>query len=346
MLGAAEPGQYVYIICSNDNDHFAEIAAVSMASLRMVSPNSRVLVLTDRETSLIESAGLSAIRDAADKLAIVDCPGDSPMARSRFLKSSMRQLVNGRFVYLDSDTIVFRPLDGIWNSDCDVAASPDLGSDGKPYLCSNTLPECAALGWTFRPRPCLNAGVIYFSDSEAARDVGEQYRLSWLEFLGVTGRANDQLAFNHAVDTACAHLGILPLSYNAQISMNLMTTRGAKIAHFFTGDLERSFETISHIAAKRLKTDGILPIEPLRMAVASGNPWTRIDSYRKAAAVSQYATIGGGRFDRITANIAALTFRLRFAFHFWRKMSAFCTFHQCWNYVADKTSDAIIDLHP
>ena len=81
-----------------------------------------------------------------------------------------------------------------------------------------------------------------------------------------------------------------PRAHNVQIAMNVLAIVGAKIAHFYTGNLESSVETVAHIAAKRLKVDGTLDVTTLQSAIASGNPWTRIDSCRKAAG---YRTLCG-----------------------------------------------------
>jgi hypothetical protein len=217
----------------------------------------------------------------------------------------MRSIVDGRFLYLDSDTIIVKSPDEIWSMDCDVAAGPDLAPSGKPYLSLNAHPEkCAALGWTMRSRPFLNAGVIYFADSEAARALGNQYRLSWLDFVRVTGQPNDQLAFNHAIDVSGAKLAVLPSAYNAQIAMNAMALRGAKIVHFFSGNFENSLETIAHTMAKRLKSEGVLDTAAILSTIASGNPWTRIDSYRKAVAAGCYSKIGRVALDRLTNRLS------------------------------------------
>jgi hypothetical protein len=300
-----KPGRYVYVVCSTNRDHFAEIAAISITSLRILSPLARVTVLTDRETANVDSAGVAAIRSAVDDFCVVDCPGDSSIDRSRFLKTGMRNFISGRFLYLDSDTIIMRSPDGIWSIDCDVAASPDLSPRGGPYLTGDASPETTAtLGWTLRRRRYLNAGVIYFSDSNGAYSVGEHYRSRWSEFLRVTGKPNDQLAFNYAVDLADARLIELHASYNAQISMNPWSLRSAKIVHFFTGNLEHSVETVAHTTAKRLKSEGVIDLSSLKSAIASGNPWTTIDTYRKAIASGRPLDVGKIVLDRLTRNSA------------------------------------------
>jgi hypothetical protein len=305
MPEATEPGQYVYVVCSTGNDYFVEIAAVSIATLRMASSGARISVLTDRQTSLIDSPAMTAIRTAADNLTNIDCPGDTSVVRSRFIKSNVRRLVSGRFVYLDSDTIIMKSPDRIWSIDCDVGASPDLAPNGKSILCASVSPEkCAALGWTLGSRPYLNAGVIYFADTEAGHLVGEQYRSSWLDFLRLIKQPNDQLAFNHAANFAGARLAILPSSYNAQISMNVMALRGAMIVHYYTGTFESNPETIMYTTAKRLKADGVFDVAAVRSAIASGNPWTRIDSFRKAFAARCYWSVPRVAFARLKKEFA------------------------------------------
>ncbi|HZK80500.1 MAG TPA: hypothetical protein VFC46_05515 [Humisphaera sp.] len=306
MTEAKTPGQYVYVVCASEDNYIAEMAAVSMTSLRITSPNARIMALTDRPTSLMSTPGITAVRATADELVTVDCPGENPIVRSRFLKCSMRELVSGPFLYLDSDTLMMQSPDTIWSIGCDIAASPAIGSDRKAFAASAADPEaCAALGWTFGARQYLNSGVIYFADSAAARTIGDQYLAAWTQFQQVIGRANEEVAFNRAVEMAGANLVILPWSYNAQISMNVLTLRGAKIIHFFTGDFEASIETIAHTVAKRLKHNGELDVAAIRSAIQSGNPWTQIDSYRKAIATRSYSSIGKISFDRLTNRSAS-----------------------------------------
>ena len=283
--------------------HFAEIAAVSIATLRLVSPHARIAVLTDRQTSSASSPGVAAIRDGSDDFVAIDCPGTDPLHRSRFLKTGMRGLTSGRFLYLDSDTIIMKSLDALWSIDCDIAASLDVTPKGESHSNINASFEAPALPWPHTTKQYLNAGVIYFADSQAAYAVGEEYSSGWSQFLKTTGKANDQPSFNRAAHIAGARLNILPSSYNAQISMNPLLLRGAKIVHFFTKDLESRDDTIAHIAAKRLKREGILDKSALQSAIASGNPWTRIDSYRKAVAVRHYARIGTIAFSRLRERV-------------------------------------------
>jgi len=294
-------GSYVYILCSSGRDLFPEMTAVSLATLRMASPHARIVVLVDRQTSLLHTPGLTSLREAADEFKVVDCPDTSPILRSRFLKCGARHIIAGPIVYLDSDTLVLRSPDEIWDLPCDVAACPDLAPNHRPYLATAEWLEVATmLGWTLPPRLFLNGGVIYFADTLGADDFANAFMSSWREFVRATGKPNDQLAFNRAVEQSGARVAELPQSYNAQISMNPMAARGAKVIHYFTGGFETRTDTIAHVVARRLKTEAVMDTAALQAAIVMGHPWTRIDTVRKAIAAARYrdiarAALGGVR---------------------------------------------------
>lgn len=304
MPASVERGQYIYIVCSNGADYFTEMAAISATTLRLVSPEARIVVLTDRQTATLDTPAGIALRNAIDDCLAIDCDGKNAMFRSRVLKTDMRRIVHGRLLYLDSDTIVMRSPDAIWNLNCDVSAAPDLSTVGQPYAAATALPGVReALGWKFGVQPYLNAGVMYLADNDSTRALTDSYHQSWLEFLRSTGKPNDQPAFNHAVAHS-ARLAILPSSFNAQIAMNAMALRGAAIVHYYSGDFENADATIAHVAAKRLRREGMLDLAGLSAAIASHNPWTRIDSYQKALASRRYWNIGLVTLERLRRRTA------------------------------------------
>ncbi len=243
---------------------------------------------------------MAALRTAADNVIVVDCDGDSALIRSRALKIDMRRLIRGPLFYLDSDTIVMQSPDDIWRIDCDVAAAPDLSPLGQPYPATTALPDIrAALGWSFGAQPYLNAGVIRLADNDAAQALMDRYHASWVEFRRVMGQPSDQPAFNRAVAATPARLTILPATYNAQIPMNAIAVRGAKIVHYYSGNFANRDDTIAHPVGQRLKSSGTLDLQALRAAINSCNPWTRVDSYRKAVATRRYWRLGQVAFDRL-----------------------------------------------
>lgn len=282
----------VYVVCAGDDDFFVELTAVSLASLRISNPEYGVTVITDHETLRAETPALKYLRDHCDKLLPVDIGDPTSFRRSRRLKCSLTHLVEGPFLALDSDTLVVDSLAGLQQLSCDIAAAPDLNSAGKRTSCNSIADRhFAPIGWDAPAHLYLNSGVVYFSGNSVCRDFGQRYISAWNDYSTKTGRFNDQPAFNHAIHVANPRLSILGTDYNAQISMNQMTARGAKIIHFFTGGFEGSVQTVAHVLSKELKQTGRLDIALLQAAIERKNPWTEIDTITKALATKQPAHV-------------------------------------------------------
>jgi hypothetical protein len=276
----------VYVTCATEADLFLEMTAVAVASCRLTNPSARVTLVTDRSVEEINSAASSYLRGHADRLIAVDAPGATPLERSRYLKCNLRELVDGRFLFLDSDTLIFRDLSKIEGLDCDIAAAPDLNEMGREYLCkSGASGHFSPVRWEMPETTYLNAGAIFFSDTPASYAVGRNYVKSWQAYRAVTGRFNDQPAFNRAIHTSNARVECLPLAYNAQILMNPITAKGAAIVHYFSGDFACRNDTIAHVLAKELQATGVLEQSRLLEKILAGNPWTTADTFKKAMAV-------------------------------------------------------------
>jgi hypothetical protein len=275
----------VYVTCATESDLFLEMTAVAVASCRLTNPSAKVTLVVDRSTERVSSAASSYLRGHADRLLTVDAPGASPAERSRYLKCNLRELVAGRFLFLDSDTLIFRDLSKIGALDCDIAAAPDLNEQGREYLCkSGAFGHFSPVGWEMPETTYLNAGAIFYSDTLASYEVGRNYAKSWQEYRGVTGRFNDQPAFNRALYTSRARVECLPLAYNAQVLMNPMTARGAAIVHYFSADFTGRNDTIAHVLAKELQATGVLKQGRLSEKILAGDPWTTVDTFKKAIA--------------------------------------------------------------
>lgn len=280
----------IYVVCAGDNDYFCELAALSVASLRISNPHLSTTIVTDRETLRVDSAALNYLRDRCNEFLTIDVSAPTIFERSRYLKCSLTNLIDGAFLALDSDTLVFEDLKSIAQLTCDVAAAPDLNSEGKSCLCQSiATDQFSPMGWDAPTVPYLNSGVVYFSGNPMSRKIGQSYMNAWNEYSKVMRRFNDQAAFNRALHETRPRLALLDSSYNAQISMNPLTARGAKIVHFFTGGFETSNETVAHVLAKQFKSTGLFDMQMLTRAVQDRNPWTSIDTATKAFATHQPA---------------------------------------------------------
>ena len=289
-------GSYAYVVSASNADHFAEMAAISMASLRCCERSARIVVVLDASSA--QTPGIDAINGLADEIIRVPLTHPNSIYRSRLLKNTLRTTIAGDFLYLDSDTFVLRSPSSIWQVDADVAAAPDAGDTGRPYtLTPEQKGEFLRLGWPTYRGLYLNSGVIMMRDNPVVRSFVNRLDKDWHHFSAELNRYNDQPAFNYAArmseicrdpSVGSLRLQVLPTIWNAQVSMNEALGRRAKIVHLFTGNFEQSNDTVLHVAAKQLKRTGTINMSLIEGALAAGHIWVALDRPRKLYAAGQY----------------------------------------------------------
>ena len=136
--------QIVYVLVSSDKDLFLEELWVSVYSLRQFHPDVAVNVVTDDDTSSrIESN--KALRGLITNIIVGKTPVNyNSKERSRELKTTIRELVKGDFLYIDTDTVICKPLDDI---DCfayDVAGVPDSNAWCRNHAFSGSMKSSVA----------------------------------------------------------------------------------------------------------------------------------------------------------------------------------------------------------
>jgi hypothetical protein len=288
LKGLAVP-HVVYVLSASDADPFAEMAAISVASLRISNPQAEITLVTDQSFDRLTTPGRKYLEANIDKAKIVEFPGSaSQIERSRYLKCHLRHLIDGPFLFLDIDTLVLAGLGAIDTTamfqNLDLAAVANIEPDGLSHSCE-VNEHFKIMGWPTAPRTYLNAGVFYLADTPAAHEFSNALIRSWEEYVHKVGKFNDQPAFNRAIIETNPRFFELPIDFNAQIVMNPSLALDAKIIHYFTGHFEERVDTIGHLLAKQLKHNGSFDEDTLAKAVASRNPWVRIDTVKKAISV-------------------------------------------------------------
>ena len=91
--------KFLYILTSNEKDIYYEQTLVSVLSLRHYNPQAFITLLVDDKTDKNLVGFRSEIKNLIDEYKVV--PFDdrlSNMVRSRFLKTNMRNLIEGDFL--------------------------------------------------------------------------------------------------------------------------------------------------------------------------------------------------------------------------------------------------------
>ena len=105
--------KYLFVLTSSPKDFFCEQTLVAIASLRCHNPNAFVTLLTDDRTAESLMGKRAVLKEAVDELKVLSLDEKlSPMQRSRYLKTVMRNEVDGDFLYMDSDIAVVGNLCG------------------------------------------------------------------------------------------------------------------------------------------------------------------------------------------------------------------------------------------
>lgn len=160
--------------------------------------NVIVCLLTDTQTRVSMNGGRSHILELVDEVVSVDVGnGFSPLQRSRILKTSARNLVNGDYLFIDCDTIVLKPIEGIDNYPAEIAAVKDChtGFSLNPYrqMCLN---HCRRLVSDIPDIPTYyNSGVLLVKDTPFTREFYQKWHENWLKGRE-RGVNMDQPSFN------------------------------------------------------------------------------------------------------------------------------------------------------
>ena len=173
----------VYVLVFDPEDSFYEMFLLSLYSLRLHEKEREVEVVLDKDSyNRIILKNEPLLRDV--KLTGEDIPEQfDGLQKSRYLKTTLRDIVSGDFLYIDTDTLVCEPLAELESIEGDVAAVSDLNG---PVRITNRFASacCRKAGFTeLKGSPFFNGGVFFVKDSEVSRRFFNTWHRRWLESL-------------------------------------------------------------------------------------------------------------------------------------------------------------------
>ena len=236
--------KYVYVLTSYGEDFYAEQAAISIYTLRKFHPESEVVLITEKETLTYLKEKKSSLASMADKIIAPEMPEElSRFQKSRFLKTSIRQLVEGDFIFLDTDTLI---LDSLTELEClpyDMGVAlqqdgPDWSIDNphfhmKKYNVARGIDPDTQYGI----KNFFNSGIMLCRDTQAVRDLFKMWHERWYESSTVYGYHADQCDL-WISDVAAGHIiKELDGRYNCMAicpDISLRYFSDCKIFHYFS----------------------------------------------------------------------------------------------------------------
>lgn len=263
-----EAPPFVYVLTTEGADWFAEMAVISIRTLKKALPGARVVVLCDAATDGVKTAAVAMLKSLASDWRVCDIDEPTPVVRSRRLKLGALEIMNESFVFLDVDTLIARDVSGLWRHRGDLAAVRDGDRVVRPELAA----VAAKHGWEV-PRDYLNSGVFSVRNTPQMQRVFETALALWRD-AGADDVFSDQFPLNIAVRRVGAQVTWLSPSYNVQTLMRPGVAMRPHVYHVFSYDFENRDDTVLHALAKGLKRDGAIDEDILEAFFATRNPWS------------------------------------------------------------------------
>lgn len=224
----------VYILVSSPADYYTEQTVFSMASLRKHNPAVKVSLVCDRKTYGSLAGARALVKEMTDEVIVRDFPETiDPKRRSRILKTTLREIVSGDYLFLDSDTVVCRSLEEI--DSCDFQLGMAYDCNRKSLLDDSdrdTIERCSKIcEASIKGMPYFNSGVILARDTAEVHSFYHEWHKEW-DVSQRAGVVLDQPALCIANINSGLMIGGLDASWNSQIKYSGGPEK-ARIIHYF-----------------------------------------------------------------------------------------------------------------
>lgn len=229
--------QIVYVLVSRENDFYLEELWVSIYSLRKFHPSDNVLVLADEPTAARITA-IHELHSMITKLKIIPVPEHySAKFRSREIKTNIRNLIQGDFLFIDTDTVICQPLDDIDELPVkNIAMVPELHGPFKDHLfhsyTANDTKRIFGTDVTDSPY-WFNSGCMLVRDNDFCHEYFAKWNQNWKYSAFEKKESSDQRALLATDKSYNYKIECLPDIYNAQVAMSIEFFYDAKIIHFW-----------------------------------------------------------------------------------------------------------------
>lgn len=174
----------VYVLTCAEEDTYIEQALISVWSARYWNPDATIVLIVDDNTdSLLAGKRGELLNYVSEKIVV---PFEdailTPMYRSRFIKTQVRELVKGDLLFIDCDTICCRSLSDIDSFECEIGAANDnnLLFQQDRYK-EDTINKVAALCDISKEEHYFSSGVLYCKDTENTRKLYTLWHTYWME---------------------------------------------------------------------------------------------------------------------------------------------------------------------
>lgn len=229
----------VYVVTSDETDIYLEQALLSVFSLRKHNPNAYVELVVDQDTDATIAGKRGEILKYIDHKVVVNVPEEyNKVCRSRWMKTSLRQHIQGDFLFVDTDTIVTDKLCKIDSfignlgavMDAHVPIRSRKNSEYIKKIKKNSFEE----GWNCSDEiTFFNSGVFFVKDTAESYEFFSCWHKTWNDFYKRYGRHEDQAPLAATNEKFNYIIRELSGIWNCQIARSgILYLPNAKIMHY------------------------------------------------------------------------------------------------------------------
>lgn len=226
----------VYVLTCAPEATYIEQALMAVWSARYHNPDAHIVLMVDDKTDALLTDKRGEILNYVSEKIVVPFEDESltPMFRSRWIKTQVRQLIEGDFLFIDSDTICQRPLDDVDTFDCEVGAVLESHLPVNEFC--DSLHRSAQnanekIGVDIDVEQLyFSSGVLFVRDTEKTHRLYELWHRYWKEGNDI-GLKIDQPSLAKANRETGHIIQQIPDSYNCILFTRPPFVREAHILH-------------------------------------------------------------------------------------------------------------------
>lgn len=228
-----------YVLTSDNNDSYLEQLLLSLHSLRKHMPDAYVVLLTDDETIMsFDQEWRKIVYEYVNECKAVKIPnGMNKKLRSRYIKTSLRESIDGDFVYIDCDTLILGALDDLDTLSCKIGAVKDAHCDVACHPMRFYFTEDNhKVGFDIENETSyFNGGFFFVKDCSETRTFFATWKKEWME--GVKKGVSVDMPSFAKTNSICNHLiDEIPAIYNCQLVYGSAYFSKAKVLHYFSSN--------------------------------------------------------------------------------------------------------------
>lgn len=254
----------VFTVVGGEKDIYVPQALVAIYSARLFNPDANIVLVVDQDTALVIEKYLPKINNYVSDLIVVNVPSElSKMHRSRFLKTKLREIIEGDFLYIDTDTVISESLKEIDLIEANVAAVIDRHSvvNEHEYL-DKIKYDTGTIGLTLEDlkNKYFNGGVMFVKDTLVAHNLYKKWHDNWKDSITYT-RGIDQPPLALANKQCGYPIVELDGIWNCQLADNFLNyLADAKVLHYFASNSRSPYKLYSNAIFREVMKEGDVPL--------------------------------------------------------------------------------------